>query len=86
MSDDTRNMILAIVLSAAVLLGWGLLSERFFPAPKPAVTATKGTPSAQPAAPGTAPGTPAATAAAPALTRAFTCPSTAATYPPPARW
>ena len=32
-SDDTRNMILAIVLSAAVLLGWGLLSERFFPTP-----------------------------------------------------
>ena len=61
MSDDTRNMILAIVLSAAVLLGWGLLSERFFPTPKPAVTASKsGTPN-QPAGPA---GTPAAPATA----------------------
>jgi YidC/Oxa1 family membrane protein insertase len=29
--NDNRNMILAIVLSALVLLGWGYLSERYFP-------------------------------------------------------
>ncbi len=29
--NDNRNMILAIVLSALVLLGWSLLSERFMP-------------------------------------------------------
>jgi YidC/Oxa1 family membrane protein insertase len=69
-SDDTRNMILAIVLSAAVLLGWGLLSERFFPTPKPAVTATKsGTPT-QPAGPAGTPAAPATAAQASALTRA----------------
>jgi YidC/Oxa1 family membrane protein insertase len=33
--NDNRNMLLAIVLSAIVLLGWGLLSEKFFPTPKP---------------------------------------------------
>jgi YidC/Oxa1 family membrane protein insertase len=31
--NDNRNMLLAIVLSAIVLLGWSLLSERFFPTP-----------------------------------------------------
>lgn len=31
---DKRNMIMALVLSALVLIGWSLLSERFFPAPK----------------------------------------------------
>jgi YidC/Oxa1 family membrane protein insertase len=31
--NDNRNMLLAIVLSALVLLGWGLLSEKFFPTP-----------------------------------------------------
>ena len=33
--DNNRNMILAIVLSAFVLLGWSAVSERYFPAPKP---------------------------------------------------
>lgn len=33
--NDNRNMLLAIVLSAFVLLGWGLLSEKFFPTPAP---------------------------------------------------
>jgi len=33
--NDNRNMLLAIVLSAIVLLGWGFLSEKFFPTPKP---------------------------------------------------
>ncbi|MEK6637919.1 MAG: membrane protein insertase YidC [Pseudomonadota bacterium] len=34
--DNSRNMILAFVLSALVLIGWTSLSERFFPTPKPA--------------------------------------------------
>ena len=33
--NDNRNMLLAIVLSALVLLGWGLLSDKFFPAAGP---------------------------------------------------
>lgn len=32
---DTRNMILAVVLSALVLLGWSALSSRFFPVATP---------------------------------------------------
>jgi YidC/Oxa1 family membrane protein insertase len=39
--DNSRNMILAFVLSALVLIGWTSLSERFFPTPKPAVSATQ---------------------------------------------
>ncbi len=52
--DNQRNMILAIVLSALVLIGWTALSERFFPQPKPPIVTT---------APGTmaAPGTAAPT-------------------------
>ena len=29
--SDQRNMILAIVLSAIVLFGWGFIAERWFP-------------------------------------------------------
>jgi YidC/Oxa1 family membrane protein insertase len=36
--NDNKNMILAVVLSALVLLGWSLLSERYFPAANPPVT------------------------------------------------
>jgi YidC/Oxa1 family membrane protein insertase len=39
--DNNRNMILAIVLSGLVLIGWSALSERYFPAPKPVPAATK---------------------------------------------
>jgi YidC/Oxa1 family membrane protein insertase len=31
--NDTRNMVLAVVLSALVLLGWTMFSDRFLPAP-----------------------------------------------------
>ncbi len=61
--DNQRNMILAIVLSALVLLGWSALSEKYFPQPKP-VVAVPGAPAA--------PMTPTAgapTAAAPATLR-----------------
>jgi YidC/Oxa1 family membrane protein insertase len=33
--NDNRNMLLAIVLSAIVLLGWGLLSDKIFPTAGP---------------------------------------------------
>jgi YidC/Oxa1 family membrane protein insertase len=33
--NDNRNMILAIVLSALVLLGWTMLSDKFLPTPPP---------------------------------------------------
>jgi YidC/Oxa1 family membrane protein insertase len=39
--DNSRNMILAFVLSALVLIGWTSLSERFFPTPKAATSATQ---------------------------------------------
>ena len=51
--NDNRNMLLAIVLSALVLLSWGLLSEKFFPTPKtPAaqVESGKAKPAPQPSA------------------------------------
>lgn len=41
-TQENRNLILAVVLSALVLFGWTFASERLFPAPKtpPAATAT----------------------------------------------
>ena len=39
--DDKRNLIAAILLSVAILLGWNFVSEKFFPTPaKPDVTKT----------------------------------------------
>lgn len=38
MNNDNKNMILAIVLSAMVLLGWGLFTEYYFPAANPPAT------------------------------------------------
>ena len=36
--NENKNMILAIVLSAIVLLGWGLITETWFPAANPPTT------------------------------------------------
>jgi YidC/Oxa1 family membrane protein insertase len=36
--NDTKNMILAVVLSAIVLLGWGYVSNRYFPVANPPAT------------------------------------------------
>ncbi|MBJ7500777.1 MAG: membrane protein insertase YidC [Sphingopyxis sp.] len=49
--DDKRNMIAAILLSVAILIGWNFVSEKFFPTPdKPDVTKTvAGAPGAAPA-------------------------------------
>jgi YidC/Oxa1 family membrane protein insertase len=64
LSQDNRNLLLAVVLSTFVLLGWTVLAERFLPqaAPgaQPQVTATASAPAAPaqpgtPASPGTAP-------------------------------
>lgn len=67
--DDKRNLIAAILLSVAILLGWNFVSEKFFPTPaKPDVTKTvagtngapaapQGQPSGLPTAPATAPAT-----------------------------
>src|SRR4051794_9542454 len=38
--NEHRNMILAVVLSALVLIGWTLLSERFIPTANPPATKT----------------------------------------------
>ena len=35
MTQDNRNMIVAVLLSALVLIGWTFVSETYFPAPKP---------------------------------------------------
>lgn len=59
MDDNKRNMITAILLSAAILLGWNFVSEKFFPTPKkPDVTTTVAGPNG--AAPAAVPGQPAA--------------------------
>ncbi|MEA3013827.1 MAG: YidC/Oxa1 family rane protein insertase [Sphingomonadales bacterium] len=42
MSNDNRNMILAIVLSAIVLLGWGLVTQSFMPANPPPTKSQNG--------------------------------------------
>ena len=33
--NDNKNLILAVVLSALILLGWTWLSGKFFPTPNP---------------------------------------------------
>ena len=68
--DDKRNLIAAILLSVAILLGWNFVSAQFFPTPaKPDVTTTvagaNGTPATTPAAQGQPSALPAATALTP---------------------
>jgi YidC/Oxa1 family membrane protein insertase len=56
-NSDNKNMILAVVLSGLILLGWGLFTEYYFPAANPpAVKVEKGrvTPLPQPQADPTA--------------------------------
>ena len=55
MSKDTRNILLAFMLSALVLLGWQVVASRYFPqviAPPP-VVADATAPAVAPAGPGT---------------------------------
>lgn len=77
MSQENRNLALAFLLSALVLIGWSLVSERYFPEPRPKVAASAGTspgaaaaPAATPgAAPSVAGGVPGVTNAAPVADR-----------------
>lgn len=61
--DDKKNIILAVLLTAAILFGWPYLSERFFPAANPPATKIEGGKTTPVAAPGTD------TAAGPAVVR-----------------
>ena len=61
---DNRNLLIAVVLSMLVLLGWSWVSQELYPPAKPPVATA---PAAQPQAPGT-PVTPDAPVAAPAPT------------------
>jgi YidC/Oxa1 family membrane protein insertase len=65
--NENRNMVLALVLSALVIFGWSLVSERFFPtaAPPPQQKSETGTPAPSAAAPS---GTPARTPIRPLAT------------------
>lgn len=57
--DDKRNMITAILLSVAILIGWNFVADKFFPTPdKPDVTKTVA--GHDGAAPAALPGQPAA--------------------------
>lgn len=55
-SPDTKNIVLAVVLSALVLIGWTFAAERFLPTPPPEAAA--------PAVSAAAPGVPATAASA----------------------
>jgi len=71
-SNDNRNMILAVVLSALVLFGWSAVSNYYFPPANPPATKAengKQAPAAQPQANQTAAAPAAPAAAAPAPTR-----------------
>lgn len=58
-SPDVKNIVLAVVLSTMVLLGWTVVADRFFPTETPPVASA--------AAPAGAPAAPAAPGAAPAI-------------------
>ncbi len=69
MTQDTRNMVLAVALSVLVLLGWTFVSEKYWPQPKvvrPAITAAAapGTAAAPAVTGGAVPGIPAVTTVA----------------------
>lgn len=66
--DDKRNLLTAVLLSALILVGWTFIADRFFPQPKPAVTASAGKSAA-------APGTPTASATSDAGAPAIATPN-----------
>ncbi|MEY2928333.1 MAG: hypothetical protein RL367_2810 [Pseudomonadota bacterium] len=61
--ENSRNMILAVLLSALVLFGGNLLTERFFPQPKTPPAQIAPVPGTSPAAPPAAPAKPVAASA-----------------------
>jgi YidC/Oxa1 family membrane protein insertase len=55
-TQENRNLILAVVLSALVLFGWTFVADRFFPTPPPAQTApAAATAESAPSVPGAVP-------------------------------
>ena len=64
--SDNRNLLIAVMLSMLVLLGWSYLSEQYFPSPEPAPAATSTTPQPNAAAPAPT-AAPAAPTAGPAI-------------------
>jgi YidC/Oxa1 family membrane protein insertase len=54
-TQENRNLILAVVLSALVLLGWTFVSERFFPTPPPQATSAAAPAGSAPSVPGAVP-------------------------------
>ncbi len=70
-TQDIRNLLVASVLSVLVLIGWTIVQERYFPAPKPPITvASASVPNAAGVATPVVPGVaPAITAAATIATR-----------------
>ncbi len=51
--DDKKNIILAVLLTAAILFGWPYVSHYFFPAANPPATKIEGGKTTPVAAPGT---------------------------------
>ncbi|MFP5433286.1 MAG: membrane protein insertase YidC, partial [Alphaproteobacteria bacterium] len=51
--DDKKNIILAVLLTAAILFGWPYVSHYFFPAANPPATRIEGGKTTPVAAPGT---------------------------------
>jgi YidC/Oxa1 family membrane protein insertase len=51
--DDKKNIILAVLLTAAILFGWQYVSNRYFPAANPPATKIEGGKTIPVAAPGT---------------------------------
>jgi YidC/Oxa1 family membrane protein insertase len=54
-TQENRNLILAVVLSALVLFGWTFLSERFFPTPPPQTSSAAAPAASAPSVPGAVP-------------------------------
>ncbi len=57
--SNQRNLLIASLMSLIVLLGWNVISERFFPQPKPTATQVAPSVGAPAASAGTAPAVPA---------------------------
>jgi YidC/Oxa1 family membrane protein insertase len=75
---DTKNLVLAVLLSAIVLFGWQFLVERYMPAPAPtSATAPAGAPAVAPAGDVATPAGP----AAPAVRQVMTVAEAVATGP-----
>ena len=50
-SPDVKNIVLAVVLSTMVLLGWTVVADRFFPTEAPTPVVSTAAPAGDPAVP-----------------------------------